>query len=128
MKQNLNLLCIAVLALLIFGCRPLAPEGVYKGDTVLYGADKTITESYDILHAFVSWEFQNRQALAGTPEIRKTADAIRSNASKWIDSAIALREAYAANPTDANRTALTHSLAVLREALVQAQRYLAAHK
>lgn len=106
----------------------LAPGGVYNGDTFLYNADKTITSSYDVLHTFVKWEHDNRASLAKWPEIKRTADTVRVNADKWISSATALREAYAAEPSATNKEKLTTSLRVLRAALAESTRYLQEHQ
>jgi hypothetical protein len=106
------------------GCRNIDPAGVYRGDKVLYNADKTIVDSYDILHAFVTFEFENREALKATPDVANAADQIRLNAQKWTDSAIALRDAYVASPTPENRSKLEDGVRVLRQAMTQAQNYM----
>lgn len=120
-------LCLLSSALWFAGCGTLDPAGPYKGDEVLYKADMTITTAYDALHGFVSWEYQNRAALASKPEIKKAADNVRVNARQWIDSAIALREAYAANPTNENRDALQKTLGIIRAALNEAVKYMNAN-
>lgn len=141
-KVFLSLLStIAVLAVPIglVGCsggcaRNLAPGGAYSTtnaaglvtqDTALYTADKTIVESYDVLHAFVKFEFENRAALqAASPQVKIAADNVRKNARKWTDSAIASRDVYAASPTPENRNALNDATRVLREAITQAQSFI----
>lgn len=123
------ILCAAVMLVFVGfsgGCGSLDPEGAYKGDKVLYSADRTITEAYDAMHAFVKWEFQNRAALAENPEITKAADSIRSGAQKWITSAIALRDAYAAAPTSENNQRLQTALSILKQAIAEAAGYMAA--
>lgn len=110
------------------GCAShLAPAGAYHGDTTLYDADVAILASYDLLHAFVQWEFTNRASLAQWPEIRQAADTVRKNAEKWDAAAEALRDAYAGNPTAANRTALSTGLSVLQAASAQASKFLVEH-
>ena len=120
MKNILLLSLIAVLA----GCGSLNTAGVYKGDKVLYTADLSITTSYDVIHGFVSWEYNNRVALASTPEIKAAADNMRKNAKSWIASAIACRDAYAAAPTDANNAALQKAIVVLQTAVAEATKYM----
>lgn len=105
--------------------RPLAEGGVYQGDNTLYNADKTISEAYDVMHKFVTFEYQNREALAATPDVRKHADTVRLNAQQWIKSAIALRDVYAQQPTAENRDKLSNAIKILREAITQASAYLA---
>lgn len=123
MKRIQNLLLLCLLAL-VAGCSSVTSDGPYKGDSTLYRADLTITSAYNVLHAFVLWEYQNRPVLSATPEVTQAADYIRANAAKWIGTAIALRDAYAGNPTDANRSALQLSINVLQTAMNEAVKYL----
>lgn len=126
---RINILAAALLSLslgagLIAGCGTLDPAGVYQGDRTLYDADLVIVSSYDTLHGFVSWEYENRDALAKWPELRKAADFIRAGARDWITSAIALREAYKLQPGPETRTALERGLDLLRQSTLQATKYL----
>jgi hypothetical protein len=118
----------ALLGLLVAGglsgCGTLNSSGVYAGDKALYDADLTIASSYELLHGFVKFEYDNRALLAGSPEVKQYADHVRKGAPQWFASAIALRDAYKGNPNDGTRTALQQALDVLREATVQATRYL----
>lgn len=116
------LLFIALFA----GCGTLDKSGAYAGDETLYRADLTIATSYDLLHEFVSFEYQNRAALASTPAVTKYADNVRAHARQWIGSAVALRQAYKADPSAANKAALQASIDILRTALTEATGYLAA--
>ena len=105
------------------GCNAtLDPAGVYQGDKVLYGAEKTITTAYKSFDSFLKWEETYRAALP--VEVSRAADVIRLNAKKWIDSAIALREVYAANPTAENRKKLDVALSLIDAALSEANRYM----
>lgn len=115
-----------VAGVMTVGCksRNLDPAGVYQSDKTLYNADKTIVEAYDVMDAFVRFEYNNRQALASTPEVSKAADEIRRNAQKWVKSAIGLRDAYAGSPTPENRSKLDDAIRVLRQAITDAQRYI----
>lgn len=95
-------------------------------DRVLYDSDFAIATAYSVVHSFVKYEYDNRAALAGTPEIKKSADKIRAGAPGWFKSAVAVRDAYAANPTVENRTALQKALDVLQQAVIEANRNLVA--
>jgi hypothetical protein len=119
-------LVIGILSLSMFGagCNSLNPSGPYKGDTVLYGADKGITEGYEALRLFVKWEYDNRAALEPWPEIRAGADYVRENAQLWVSTAQALRDTYATNPSHENKDKLLAALAVLRSALAQTAVYM----
>lgn len=106
------------------GCRNLAPEGVYHGDKFLYESELAITTSQDLIHAYVTWEYQNRTALASTPEITKSADAVRKSAKQWFASAHALHDAYEKSPTPENKNALLASLTVIQAAIGEATKYM----
>jgi len=127
MINRLSLLWPLLLIVMV-GCGTLDPAGPYHGDKVLFEAHRTVNGAYEVLHAFVKWEFENRAALASKPEIKKAADDVRRNAQHWIESAIALADAYEANPNDQTRTALTKSLDILKTALAQAAAYMAQKK
>ena len=109
---------------LLTGCGTLDKTGPYGGDTVLYGADLSITTSEQVIHGFVLWEFQNRAALAKWPEITKAADVMRQKAPQWDKTARALRSAYKANPSDANKAALQLVLAEMQTAMTEASGYM----
>lgn len=118
---------IPILSLfLLCGCaHRLAPEGVYRGDTVLFDADETLTTGWDLLEAFVKWEHDFRPMLAAAPEVKEAADNIRLHAKEWFKTGFALRDAYAATPSDGTRNALTVSLSVIKTALLESSAYLA---
>lgn len=130
MRNQFQILMLA--ALMIFagaGCQTkLAPEGVYQGDTILFNAHRTILGAYDTLDTFVEWEYTNRAALAGQPEITKAADTIRRNAKTYLRSASNLAEAYASSPTPENRRSLENAISVLRQVLAEATAYMAARQ
>lgn len=123
--------CLLLLSLLVFdvavftGCnRTLAPEGVYKGDDALYHADNSIVTGKRLLDTFVTWEKDNRVLLWQADQgVKKAADHVRANAKDWVKSAIALREAYALNPTPEKRDALQTTLNILDAAINQALVY-----
>ena len=128
MKKFRSLLFGVILAAsLIFtgpvGCNAtLDPAGVYQGDNILYNAEKATTTAYKTFDAFLKWEHQHRAILP--VEVSRAADVVRLNAKKWIDSAIALRDAYATNPTPENRKKLDTALSILDAALAEAARYM----
>lgn len=126
MKTKLQLVPLLALLAILAGCGTLDPTGVYKGNKVLYDADQVIATSYDILHTFVVWEYQNRK-LINNPQVTAAADNIRVNAPRWFASAIALRDTYKANATSANATALQTALALLHTAVSEANTWLASN-
>ena len=118
---------IAMTAIFTACQHTLDPEGPYRGDEILFTADTTIANSFDTLHAFVSWEYTNRAALRGVPEIHEAAQFVRANIRTWRDAAIEARDAYAAVPSESNRAALQRAVAVIRAALTTAARLQLAH-
>lgn len=129
MKSKL-LILLASISLLFasVGCQSKAdldPAGVYHGDNFLYQTDLTITSSYQVLDTFVNWEYTNRPLLASQPGATKAADRIRANAKQWFASAHALRAAYAAAPTEANKVNLQKVLTLIQAALIEAAGYMA---
>lgn len=121
--KKLQTVLMPVLLLALVACGTLAPGGAYK-DKTLYDADMAITTGYDVLHNFVTWEYQNRAALQTFPAITQAADNVRANARTWISSAIALREAYAANPIKDNADKLQAAIDIIRSAMTEATKYL----
>jgi len=114
-------ICMTLAEGMLCGCKTrLAEPSPYAGDESLYLADQAIVAAADALDQFTRWEYEHRQALAPWPEIRRTADYIRANARSWIESAMAIRSAYAAAPTDQNRAALQRALRTINEAVSQA--------
>jgi hypothetical protein len=112
------------IALLSSGCGStrLAKEGVYKGDDVLFRAEQATVQGAKVLHSFVKWERTHRAILP--VEVSRAADHVRDNAERWVDSAIALRDAYVGNPNEENRNRLQQALTLLEAALAEATRYM----
>lgn len=141
-KNSLSVVALAIAVTMIAGCNSgcgvldkgtadkpspyggVTPAGELKTpDRILYDADFAISTAYDGIHGFVSWEYNNRAALAGTPEIKKAADRIRAGAKGWFQSAVSVRDAYAKDPTAQNRSALAKALDVLQQAIAEGNRY-----
>lgn len=120
-----TLLSLFALLTLCVSCGTLAPGGAYNGDKVLYDADWAIATSYDVTHTFVQWEYANRDLLADHPEIHRAANSIREKAPAAFRSALAVRDAYRADPTATNRDNLQTAIAVVRALALEATRWLA---
>lgn len=127
MKPRLNpklyLLFLLPFFCALTACRDLDPGGVYKSDQVLYQADQSITDAYDLLHTFLLWEYQNRPSLP--KEVTQAADAVRDHCQDALKTAVAARRAYAANPSSGDTaSSLQSALEVLKTVLTQVQQYV----
>lgn len=125
------LVIIGFMAILVAlsGCATkLDPAGVYGSQTngmALYQADLAIVTAYNELDAFVTWEQANHSFLASNaPAAVAAANTIRAKAPEWRDTAVVLRNTYAAQPTGSNYNAMQTGLAVLQAAVSQATNYL----
>ena len=127
LRGALGSLLLLAMLMVHTGCQSTRlQEGGAYNDPVLFNADRTITGSYRILDSFLKWEHTNRPLLP--PEVTQAADHVRENARQWTQSAINLREAYAANPTEETRSRLDQALTLLQAALNEALRYMAAQE
>lgn|SRR5574343_237721 len=122
--KRLLVILLALPMLLIGGCKNLEPGGVYK-DKILYDADMLISGSYEAVHTFVKWEYDNRELLKITPQVGEYANKIRRTYPQAHWSAIALRNSYEADPSTVNKTALQQSLDVLRAVIRETNKWLA---
>lgn len=123
-NRNVGLMLVLTALLCAPACRTLDPTGVYAGDQFLYESELAIVTSYDVVKTFLTWEKANRATLGKWPEIRKAADRLRLDYKRWHDSALALHDVYAAQPTAENRNNLSTAVALLRTALAESQKYM----
>lgn len=118
------------------GCNhTLAPGGAYsqvdsngvaQPQSGLYSADLSINTSKDIIGGFLRWEKSNRPLVQKQwPDVTTYAIKLSNDAPKWLQSAVSLRDAYQANPTAANKSAFDAAMAVLEQAVAEAQKYMA---
>ncbi len=122
----LRFLILAALAITLAGCGTLAPDGAYAGDKALYVADTTEVAAYTAVHAFVSFEYENRAALAAHPEIKATADQIRLHAPQWFTNYDQARATYLAVRSPDALAALTAALAPIKAGVTQSTSFLLA--
>lgn len=99
MRKLKQLAPIAVLAIIIAGCATeaqLEPNGLYSGNPFLYNSDLSLANSKSTLDSFVTFEYQNRDALAAQKlqAVTAAADAVRTNAPMWFALAQAARTMY----------------------------------
>jgi hypothetical protein len=108
------------LSLVLVGCSAIQPGN----DPVVVNAERTTQLAVDVFDTFLKWEYDNRQALSVTPEIRKSADFIRGKGQDWLTTARSMTKAYKANRTPENKANLDTAMAVLRMAVTEARNYL----
>lgn len=125
---SILLVCSFLVAAGPVGCSrtTLSPDGVYQGDNFLYNTEKTIVTAYKSFDAYLKWEETYRAVLP--VEVSRSADVIRANGKKWIDTAHAFRDVYVQNPTTENRDKLLLTLNLIDTALAEATKYLAQYK
>ena len=126
MKTQLQLRSTLALAILL-SCLlvPVLNTGCVTpgADPVVVQAERSTELAYDVFDSFLLWEKNNREAMAGTPGVKRTADAIRANGVKWLQSAREMTKAYKANRTPENKANLETALQVLASAVSEAKRY-----
>lgn len=122
-----NILPMMLLLVMVAGCQTKLDPGPYEGDAVLFRAEQAIVETKDAMDTFLKWEHQNQAILATHPEIKQYADVVRVDGRVWLESAIALRNTYKANPTKETGAQLQTSLALLRTMLAEIATHLARH-
>jgi hypothetical protein len=131
-----GLLTLSLLPMAETGCKTkLAPGGAYSQvDTNgvsqplsgLYSTDVSIDASKRVIQSFLQWEQANRPLVqAQWPGVTSYAIKLSNDAPKWLQSAVALRDAYASNPSAANKSAFDAAMDVLNQAVTEAQKYLA---
>ena len=113
-------LLLTILTISLTGCGTLAPSGAYNSDRALYIADQTDVTAYKVLHAFVSFEYENRAALAAHPEIKKAADEIRTHAPDWFAHYDQARALYTALRTPETLAAFNATVTQLKTAITTA--------
>lgn len=126
MKTLHHYMC-ALLLLFVAGCGgTLAPEGVYKGDKVLYNADATLDTTKSTVDTFLVWEMTYRGVVG--KDVTQAADRIRVEYPKVHAGYYSARDAYLLNPTPQNKTALENALSVARIMTTEVLKYMAPTK
>lgn len=121
--KGLLILLLSSIVLLPGCVRPLAPDGIYAGDTLLFQSEVATTDGYDVMKEYITWELENRAGLKKYPEIGKIADNIRLNAEQWVNTAIAAHDEYVLVKSPENTSKLKKAVSVIRTALNQAAAY-----
>lgn len=121
--MNRTRLASATLAIAIItsGCSNITTGN----DPVVVNAERTIPSAHDVINAFLKTEAENHATIkANTPQISAYANYIRANFPHWNSTAWATLDAYQQNRTAQNKANLATALAVLAQAVSQAQTYL----
>lgn len=119
-KTTVLLAAMLPLSLGLVGCASIQPGN----DPVVVNAERTTQLAVDVFDTFLKWEYDNRQALAATPEVRKAADFIRASGQTWLVSARSMTQAYKQHRTPENKANLDTAIATLRAAIAEARNYL----
>jgi hypothetical protein len=112
---------IAALAVMVLaGCAVIQPGH----DPLVVNAERTTQVALDAFDAYLLWEYENRVTLSVVPEIRQSADRIRAGGQQWLQTAREMTKAYKHNRSDDNKLNLQTSIAVLRTAIKEVERYI----
>jgi hypothetical protein len=123
----LGLLTLSLLPMAETGCKTRLAPGVAQPNVPLYNTDLSIVTTKNVIQNFLQWEQTNRPLIQPKyPEITKYAIQLSNDAPRWLQSAVALRDAYNSNPTAANKSAFDTAMSVLTAAMGEAQKYFAA--
>jgi hypothetical protein len=88
---------------------------------VVVRAEQATAAAFDVIDAFLLWE----RSHDGGGDVHAVAEKFRKEAPSWFATARALTKAYKANRTPDNKVALQTALAVLDQAVREANRHLA---
>ena len=114
--------------LLLISCLILSPGcAVFKGDSppisqseqLVVRAEQTISITFDIVDAFLLWEYHNRE-LAGA-DVRDIADKLRREAPAAFMTARSFLRAYKVNPSPQQAAAVERELGKLAEIASKAE-------
>jgi hypothetical protein len=109
-------------ALFLISCASITPGN----DPVVVNAERITALGADTFDTFLHFEADNSGALKTvSPDIHKFAEALRRNGQTWLLTARSLTKAYKLNKTPENKTSLQTALAVISEAVAQANNYVA---
>lgn len=121
MKRNLTAQVVLTVWLLA-GCAGVDPGH----DPVVVNAERAIASSFETVNTFLKLEYQNRDAWRLlNKDIYTTAEYLRKNFGNWYASAVRVKMAYKQNRTPENKAELETYVALLTQALGEAQQYLA---
>ena len=120
MKQIKRQLTPVILALFLIGCATVQTGN----DTAVVDAERTTNVAYEAINSFLQIEYQNKTWVkANAPQIHTYANTLRLHAKQWKDSAIALIDTYKTNRSATNKANFQTAIAVLTQAMYQAQQY-----
>lgn len=125
MKKIVLYLALLCACLGFTGCGTLDSSGPYQGKKDLYSIDQTIGTEKALADVFVDWEAANRDLIIATrPEVHAFAEKVRTTGRQQIAELVRLRDAYAGDPSAANKSAFDTALATLKQLLADARTYL----
>lgn len=100
-----------------------------KADAVVVNAERTAQAAFEIMDAFVLYEYNNREALAKmSPDIHKAADAIRVDGKHAIQELRAATKAYKENRTPQRKATIDTWMALVEQFKRTALKYLTAEQ
>jgi len=104
------------------GCSSIAPGS----DPIVVNAQRSMSASFDLVDAFLRWEYVNRHAVAR--DVTDAADIIRTKFPPAFEATKSVLATYRANKTPEAKADLMTWLATLREIEAQARVYYSPRK
>jgi hypothetical protein len=111
MKTLLLILCLACAQ----GCatRETSPPPHRESASLTLRAEQTIAVSFDIVDAFLLWEYHNRESLGA--DVRDVAERLRREAPGAFMTARSFLRAYKSNPSPQQAAAVERQLQTLAD-------------
>lgn len=124
MKTLRNITPLVAL-LLLASCAAVAPGH----DPVIVNAERVIADARSTFTLLTKTELETYPAIkASNPTtaaaIRNFTNKVRANQATWLQSATDLKDAYAAEKSDTNKTNLDRALSILTTAIAEANKYI----
>lgn len=105
-------LCFAPMVFLT-GCQTPTGQTQSSGDPIVVNAEKTIAIAFDVVDAFLLWEYTNRAAVS--PDVRQVADRLREKGPDAFRNARSVLRAYKTNRSPEQKALLDTWLATVLE-------------
>lgn len=122
---------VPLIAILLFGAghgcatRPIAPDGVYGGDALLYAYEKAVVAFVQERDAALAFADRNDAFVAGNERLARLFSQLRERSDRWIVEAAVARDAYLAVKTPQAAQNMADRIAFLQAMLGEVRGWIA---